>query len=125
MGLWDQARRDVQRITTDLSDFAVPVLFIDPSGAFALVKAIAVKHHLGVNMDNGQPVNAKTARVTVAEAVLTATGYPVRNSAKEVSLSGHRVEWTDSAGNSCKYIISEWMPDETVGLILCQLKDYE
>lgn len=79
-----------------------------------------------INFDStGNAINSKNAHITLDEDLLVAGNYPVRNSDKEVNLKGHKVTVKDSSGESKNYVIIEWLPNETLGLIACILGDYE
>lgn len=123
MGLLDQIRADIAQITQ--GEFSTPVTFTSAGATpvVVTVNAVAVKHHVA-NDSMGNVVNGKNARVSVAESVLTGLGYPVRTSSGEAYLKGHRVTWADSSGQTWTYIIREQFPDETTGLILCILGDF-
>lgn len=82
------------------------------------------KHWINFDTD-GNSVNSKNAHICLDEEKLTLLGYPVRNSDKEVSLKNHRVSVKDSSDEVKEYVIKEWFPNETLGLIVCILGDYE
>lgn len=80
------------------------------------------KHHISFGTD-GTLVNAKNAHICLSEADLVALGYPVRVGG-EVVLLNHIVAVKDSSGVEKSYVIQEQFPDETIGLIVCILGDY-
>lgn len=136
MGLIAQAKADIERITSSLNEWAVPITFVVPGSAFDLtfdetlntdkmvtLKGLHTKHHLGITEDQRR-VNTKNASVTIAEKFLTDIGYPVRVNG-EVQMRDHKVFVKDSTGTVCFYVIREWFPDETVGLIVFILGDAE
>lgn len=123
MGLIEQARKDLQQITSNLDEFGVSVSFAAPTLETAEIVCLAIKHHLDFN-NEGISVSTKTARVSFSEKLLTDLGYPTRNAKGEVNLAGHTVTWADSTGTDKKYVIGEWFADETLGFIFCKLKDY-
>lgn len=82
------------------------------------------KHWINFDTD-GSSVNSKNAHITLDEALLVESNYPVRNENGEVFLRKHRVSTPDSTGIVKNYVILEWLPDETLGLIVCILGDYE
>lgn len=138
MGLTAQAKADIERITSNLGEWAVPIQFQVPSGAFdftfdptfngaqiVTLNGLHTKHHLGINPENGLRVNVKNASVTVSEKFFTDAGYIVRNSQGEISMRDHQVAVKDSTGTVCLYLVREWFPDETVGLIVFILGDFE
>lgn len=125
MGLTEQAIFDAQAIISDaINGFAIAIEFTAPDSTTATINGLATKHHMRMDLD-GKLVNSKDASVSFSEALLVAAGYPVRNSSGEVYLKGHKVKWTDSSGQLCQYAIDQWFPDETIGLIVCVLEDYE
>ncbi len=125
MGLIDIIKQDIEEITSDLDGFAKAAVMIAPNGFTAEVNLIHTKHHLGFDSQSGRDVNFKNAHVSVSEKFLTDKNYPVRNSSGAVNLAGHKVTVADSTGASVTYVVREWMPDETIGLILMILGDFK
>ena len=123
MSLLDQIQTDIKNITSNADEFARSALFTAPSSETATVNVIHTKHHLGVDTD-GNVINTKNAHIAVSEGLLTALGYPVRIDG-EVNLTNHRVDVKDSTGIVKNYIIREFLPDETIGLIVCLLGVYD
>lgn len=117
----DTARTDWQRFSNS-GGFNVEITFKSPLGVIAVINGLATKHHLGVDTD-GSAVNSKNVHVSVSESLLTAAGYPVRNSGGEVSMHNHKVKFADSTGNINVYSISEGYPDEHVGMLTFILVD--
>lgn len=122
MSLLDQIRLDIEQITANDQEFAVPATFTSPDGETATINVIHSKHHLGVDTD-GNRVNSKNAHISFAENNLS--GYTVRNASGEVAMINHRVTVADSTGIQKEYVIKEAYPDEMVGLIVCILNDFE
>jgi hypothetical protein len=123
MSLLDQARADIEQITSNADDFGVSITFLAPDNVTTItINGLHTKHHLGVDTD-GNRANVKNAHISFAESLMI--GYPIRNAAGEVNLAGHKVTVKDSTGVDLQYIIREWYPDETVGLIVCILGDFE
>ena len=78
-----------------------------------------------INFDSeGNSINSKSAHVGLSESDLNAKGYITRNADNEVYLFNHRITSKDSTGIRKTYVIKEWFPDETLGLIVCILGDY-
>lgn len=137
MSLTEIARDDAKKYTTDLTEWAVLMTFRTPTaGAFDFtfdetfnssemftMKGLHTKHHMAINGDTGQRVNAKTASVTVSERFFTQNGYPLRDETGEVNLQDHQVAVKDSTGTVKTYVIREWYPDEKLELIVCILGD--
>ncbi len=124
MGLIEQAQKDFAGFTSDSkSGFAKAITFTSPTGVSVIINGITSKHYFTLDQE-GKMVNAKQASISVSEQLLTALSYPVRNNSNEVYLRGHKVSWMDS-NSVCQYVIREWFPDESLGLITCILGDFE
>jgi hypothetical protein len=123
MSLLDQAKEDIESITSDPEEWGRSILFEAPGGETATVVGLHSKHHLGFDTD-GLKVNSKNAHLSVSETLLLEQNYPVRNSQKQVAMRNHKVTVIDSTGESCVYHIKETYPNETIGLIVCVLVDY-
>ena len=125
MGLLEQAKRDFATITSSLDGFGREMLLTAPTGETALIVGLHSKHHLGINTD-GQRVNSKNAHVCFSESVVFTANplYPIRDASGEVNLKKHRVTAKDSTETDKIYIIDEWYPSETVGVIVCILGDF-
>lgn len=124
MGLMDIARADMRRIVTDLNEWAVTMTFTSPDNSQTkIVKGTHTKHHLGLNGETGQIVNTKKATIAVPESEFG--DYVVRNSSQEVALIGHYVVVKDSTGIDKNYVVRETYPDESLGLIVCILGDFQ
>lgn len=119
MGLIDQAKKDIKDITSNTDEWGVSITFTAPTGEIATVNGLHSKHHMNIDTE-GNMISGKNAHISVSEALLTAKNYPVRK-AGEVNLKNHKVSVKDSTGISKNYVIREWFPDETIGLITCIL----
>ena len=124
MNLIDQAKADIEQITSNLNEFAVEIIFTSPTEQTATISGLHTKIHLGVDTD-GLAVNSKKSHISFSEKFLIDASYPVRNSSGEVNLRNHRVAVKDSPGNLKNYTVKEIFPDETIGLITCMLDDFE
>ena len=125
MSLVDQAKADWQQITTDnVSGFGTPITLTSPASDVLEIVGLATKHHIGID-DDGNVVNTKNAHISFSEKQLSDASYPTRDADGEVSLYGHKATWIDSTGSSITYVIREFFPDETMGVILCILGDLE
>jgi hypothetical protein len=51
--------------------------------------------------------------------------YPIRNADGKVQMDKHRVSFIDHRGVLRNYIVKNWYPDETVGMIMCDCNEYE
>jgi len=122
MGLIDQAKEDIAQITSNLDDFGVEIKLTAPDGTDKTITGLHTKIHLGVSTE-GTLVNSRKAHISFSEVNMT--GYPLRNSRGEVDLRNHNMEVKDSTGITKKYTISQFFPDETIGLIVCIVEDYE
>lgn len=123
MSLLDQAKADIQQITSNIDEFAREIIFVAPTSETVTINGLHTKHHLGVD-NEGNMVNSKNAHLSFSEKLLTDEGYPVRING-EVNLKGHKVTVVDSTGNPCTYVIRQWFPNESIGLITCILGGFE
>lgn len=127
MGLIERAKKDVEKITTNKSDWAVDLTLYAPTGEIATIPGIHSKRNVEVQLEGGQLTNSKLAHVSFSEPKLLTDFplYPLRDAKSQVHLKGHRVKVKDSTGTECMYMIREWKPDETIGLIVCILGDFD
>lgn len=123
--LYDQAKKDIETITSDLTGWARLIRFEAPTSEIAQIRGIHDKHHLGVHPENGGLINSKTAHISVSEKFLTDLSYPIRNTSGEVELKNHKIDVQDSTGEIKFYVIREAFANETLGLITCLLEDRE
>lgn len=117
MSLVERSRRDMQSITSKMSDFAVPAIFTDLSSEVAEVNVIHTKHNLGYTPE-GVEMNVRTSSIAVSNTkVLEANAdYSFLNAKSDVTYLGHSVTVPDSNGIQRNYIVSENYPDENLGL---------
>jgi len=125
MNIAQRAKRDIERITSNPNGGGHALLFTAPSGETAAVYGRFSKITLPNEQGEGAPVNSLQTYVSVSEKFLTDLAYPVRNSDGIVHMEAHTVEVADSTGTTAKYAIVQWHPDETVGLIVFILSNYE
>lgn len=127
MSILDLARADMQFITTDTTGgFAVNITFTSPTGTVATIGGLYTKHREQYDND-GRPINTKKVHIGFSETVLNAAGYPTRpgGPGTEVDMKGALATLSDSTSIATQYIIEQWWPDDTLGLIVCMLGDYE
>lgn len=138
MGLLAQAQEDIKTITTNLHDWATDITFIDASLTFdqsfdpsfgpdkvCTIQGLHTKRRSTIDGE-GNEANVKHAHISFSESVLVDAGFTVRLAVtNEVYLKRVKVRVKDSTGVECKYVIREWFPDETIGLIVCILGDFD
>lgn len=128
MGLNEQAKSLIERFTSDVNWFGVNMIFTAPDangGQVLNVTGLSTKHHLGVNLETGTAINSKTASVSVSEKFFSDANYPLRNPEGIVAMRGHLVDVADSTGNTERFIVEQWFPDEKIGLIVFILGTYK
>lgn len=138
MSLKDQARALIAQITTDTdSGWADDIVLLSPGnssfdssfgitfGASVSIKGLHSKHHLGIDLETGNHVNEKKAHISFTEQQVVDLGFPIRNAKGEVNMAKYLCKVKDSTGVLLLYVVEQWFPDETVGLIVCILGDYE
>ena len=122
--LLNKARRDSKKYVTK-GGFQENIILETINGLVRIeTTGFVSKHWINYDTD-GSAVNSKNAHICLDEEQLVLLNYPVRNSQNEVHLYNHRVFTNDSSGVEKSYVIKEWFPDETLGLIVCILSDYE
>jgi len=126
MGLIQQAQEDIAEITSNPDEWGVEITLTAPDLTTATLNGTHSKHHLAIG-EKGERVNSRSAYISFSESNLLAANqeYPIRNESKIVNLKDHQVKVKDSTGIEFTYAIREWYPDETVGLIVCILGDYD
>jgi len=124
MGLIEQARIDIARITQNLNEFGVNINLIARTGETASVTGLHTRHHLGVDSE-GNMINSRNVHISISEDALIAANYPYRDSNDEVDFKSHRANVIDSSGELRLYKVTQWHQDETIGLIVIILGDYE
>lgn len=122
--LFSIIKRDAKRII-NLGGYQISLTLSTKNGSKVIeIMGWGVKHHISFDSDGNQ-VNTKNARATIDEDVLVANAYPVRNAKGEVSMIGHLISFADSSKVIKTYRVRESFPDETLGLIVLTLGDYE
>lgn len=122
--LLSAARKDAKRYVKE-GGFQEDIFLSTPSGHIGVnITGLKSKHHFEYESD-GTLLNDRNAHICIDEDDLAAENYPVRDSNGEINLINHRVRATDSSGEEKNYIIKENLPDETLGLIVCLLGDFE
>lgn len=107
--------------------FESDVTFNTPPGAStsqtATVSCLTIKHHTSVDTE-GFAVHSQHAHVTVHLESLTDANYTVRNTKNEVILKDHIVEFADISGVNKKYIVTDVLPDNSLGCVPLILGKY-
>jgi hypothetical protein len=124
MGLLEQARADARKILGDLAGWATMLTFTSPMGEITTINGTFFKRTIPVMGGDGTPMNARHIHITFAEAEMIESYYEIRNDAGKVDLKDHLVSCADSTGVTHTYIIREWHPDETLGIVRCMVGDY-
>ena len=123
--LLDRARADAKKFVTKGGfQEEIKLVSLSPNPVTINTIGLASKHWINFDTD-GIPVNSKNAHICLNEQELSENNYPYRNSEQEVDLFNHRVSVKDSTGILKEYVIKEWYPNETLGLLICILKDYD
>ena len=122
--LLNRAKRDAKKYITK-GGFEEDIILSNSDGSVVVeLTGWVTKHWINFDTD-GNPTNSKNAHICLDEETLFNLGYPVRNLNKEIHLFNHKVSTKDSSGELKNYVINEWFPDETLGLIVCILGDFE
>lgn len=122
--LLEKARFDARKMVLK-GGFAVDVEFTTKDEILTVyTSGLKTKHHINLDSD-GLPINSKNAHVCLDEKELTELGVQVRDLNGEVNIIGSRLKVEDSSGVFRDYVITENLPNETLGLIVCILGDVE
>lgn len=117
MGLTDQAKQDVKKITSDLNGFGVVGVMTSLLNEQMTINGLFKRHHLNFNED-GDRVNVATSSFVISESNIS--NYTYLNGDGEIALSGHKI-----VVDGENYIVSEFYPDQTLDLIVLILSLYE
>ena len=125
MSLVAQSEVDIREFLNNNDEFGQELVFLTPDSlTTAAITGWVVKHHTGFDVEVGR-INTKTIYLSISEKNLVDLSYPVRLDVnKDVNLLKHFVTFTDSAGQTIKYIITENYPDEFMGIIGLVCKEY-
>jgi len=119
MSLIEKIQRDARRFVSNGNNFAVPITF--SNGTLSVtVNGTVKRHHTHYN-DMGVAVSSSEASCTVHEKDLIAAGYIIRDGNGRVSMANNYASWQDSNGTLIRYKITQWFPDDLLGLIVCIL----
>lgn len=121
MGIFERARTDSKRYSQEVSLTFFRTANVDEK----TVKGLATRHHLGVDPDSGLTINSRNVHCTVSESLLTAQSYSTRNSKGDVNLVNTFVKYADVTGVVRTYKINEVIPDDSLGLIVCILGQFQ
>lgn len=125
MSLHDIARADIATITQNDSEWGKPMTLYAPTGETLAIKGLHTFHSLGFDAQKQKFANTPNGHINFTEQQLVDGGYPYTNSDGDVDLSNHKVSVNDSEGILQTYILEQWFPDKTVGLIMCILGLYD
>jgi hypothetical protein len=121
--LLTKARNDARKILK--GGFSEDITLTTPDDSLSIeTKGLATKHHINFDTD-GLAVNSKNAHICLDESNLIELNDTTRNANQEIDLLNHKVSVKDSTNIVKNYVITETFPDETLGLIVCILGDYE
>jgi len=121
MSLLELAKRDYQGIVKDANAWSVSIKFTSPDSTFVDVVGHGMSHNTSYGTD-GQVVNGKNVHVTVVTSDLIDGGYPLINANGRISLTSHTVAFI-TEGVLNQYVVSQYYPDETLGIITCILSE--
>lgn len=125
MNLIEQAISDIQAITANSNEFGQEITFQSKRYS-TTVTVVGLVNKIGISIDTmGNTINSKNPTIAISEKTLTDAGYPVRNADGEVGMLGDIVTTVDSTGITKKYSVNSKIPDETIGLLVFVLEDYE
>lgn len=119
MNLVDRAKQDIQTITSNSSEFGVPVVFLAPTSETVTINCLESTHHTSFD-STGEKINSKQSQIAVSELLLISLNYPYIDSNDEVSFKDHLLTFGGKT-----MIVNQWFPDRTASLIVLILGEYE
>lgn len=121
--LLNRIRKDSKRYISK-GGFEENIILESPfSGLSIETNGFVTKHWISFD-ENGNQVNSKNAHICIDEDDLVLKEYEVRNHNDEIDLNRHIVRVPDSTGKTKDFVIVNVFPDETLGLIVCILGDF-
>lgn len=124
MSLYDRAYNDIATITSNTNEWGTAIQLTNLVGESCNITGTRSKHHLGVD-NMGNSVNTKNAHISFHESQVISQGFTIRDGNGDVAIKGFTATLEDSTGNNSNYVIKEFYPSETVGLIVCILGSIE
>ncbi len=108
------------------SSMNLVLTFRAPTGEIAQVKGIGTNNAITFETD-GQEAIGKSMHIGFSEEALLASNstYPLRNDDDEIDIDAHRVSFLDARGVERFYAVRNHYPDETVGMIMCDLERFK
>lgn len=126
MNMLLRAQRDIKRFTSDPEGWTRSITLISRVDAVTVtLSGLHTVHHLSVDAAYQKFASFKNGHIAIAEDILVAAGYPVRNAEGSVDMMGDLVRVMDSTGLVKEYRIQQSFPDETIALITIILEDYK
>lgn len=118
------ATRDWRRFSVSGFNLDITLSAPSPSTENATIKGIGANISGHFETD-GQDVIGPYIKITFSEAELLAANanYPVRDSQGFVDLFRHRVQFLDSNNTMQNYRVRNTLPDNTVGVIICECEN--
>lgn len=128
MGLIERAKKDVQKITSSLDGWATLLTITNLENRSIIIPGLHTKHHITIDPSTGRQIGTKNAHCSFSEQLVMDGDllgpFVIRDARNNVAMRGFRVSAADSTGAVCEYVVNEYYPDETVGLIVCILGEY-
>ena len=125
MGLMQQIKVDVERITGATNEFAQPVSIKSPSGEIADTTGLYAD--ISIMLDsNGNPYTTRDVNASISEGNILAANpnYPTRNSRGTLDFKGHLVTLTYADTSTIQMKVKDFFPDATINLVNLILENY-
>jgi len=124
MGLRQQARRDVQRILSDVDGFAWSIVVTNPDGRSACVRGFSTDVADLIDPETGMGISGRQAEVSLPLAPLRKAGFDLPAHIASEDSKPWTMRFDDIEGTSHTFKVMRTAPDRTVGLVLCYLEAY-
>lgn len=123
MSLYEQNKRDIEQITTDVSGFSIELSFTSPNNDTATIRGQYTDHSNAFD-ESGLPMTGKMSIAFVSEQLLIDASYPTRTTENLITLTNHKVTINYADGTSKRYVVAETRPDYTINFITLFLSEY-
>lgn len=126
MGLREQAEADLAFILEDsVLGFGWDINLTDPVGLSEDLVGFSGDISLTIDPETGVPVSGQLAHVSLRITTLKALGFELPRGIIDASSKPWVVRFNDIDGVPRTYKVQESNPDQTLGVIVCILENYE
>lgn len=97
--------------------FGMPATVTDPAGNVASLNVQSGDVHLLYDSGTDAKINNRTAHISMRISSLEAAGLAIPRAQPNQNLNPWRFEFADATGKIRKFMVSDVMPDRTLGVV--------